>query len=475
MSRRVAFVIPLFLLCAVLWAAPALARAGLPDVTDLAESAGKAVVNINTVKVVQGSNPMEKFGQFRRGLPGTPFDDFFRDFDKFFGGQGGGKRKQRSLGSGFVISADGYIVTNHHVIEGADEIGVTLQGESEPVEAKLVGSDSETDLALLKIEAKKPLPVLEFGDSDSMRVGQWVMAIGNPFGLDHTVTVGIVSAKGRVIGAGPFDNFIQTDASINPGNSGGPLLDMDGKVIGINSAIVASGQGIGFAVPSNMARTVIGQLKEHKKVSRGWLGVSIQNVDENTAKGLGLEGAKGVLVANAMAGDPAAKAGLETGDVILEVDGTAVNSTQELLNKIASHSPGDSVKLTVWRKGRTNSYSVKLGERNADKLASAGEEQSQGAETALGLSMRPINADEARALGMDNAKGLIVLQVKPDSPAQEADVRAGDVILEANQKEVNTVAAFKSVLDGDAKKKGVVMLLLQRKGQNVFRTIPLPK
>jgi serine protease Do len=458
--------------------ASAAMAAQLPDFTDLAEKSGQAVVNISTVKIVKSQRNMQQFfPQAPRGQ--HPFGDFFDQFERFFGEQGQGRpREQRSLGSGFVFSSDGYIVTNNHVIEGADSIKVNLQTgkNGDPsYDAEVIGTDKETDLALLKIKADKPLPYLAFGDSDALKVGQWVMAIGNPFGLDHTVTAGIVSAKGRTIGAGPYDNFIQTDASINPGNSGGPLINLDGQVIGINTAIVASGQGIGFAIPSRLAKQVIEQLKEYKSVKRGWLGVSIQNVDENSAKALGLGEARGALVSAVTAGDPAEKAGIRAGDVIVAVDGVSVDDAGDLTRKIGDLLPGVKITLSVWREGKTVTIPLVLGERSAEKVAQGdpGAPAGQG-ENVLGLNVRPVNEAEAKALELDGAQGLLVIEVGEDSPAARNDLNAGDVILAANGKAVNTVQAFRDVIEGDGKEKGVVMLLIKRQGRNVFRTVPLP-
>lgn len=450
-----------------------LAWASLPDFTKLARDAGKAVVNIGTVKMVKGPDIRGFFKNFPH--KGTPFEDFFDQFERFFGKELGKARKQRSLGSGFIISSDGYIVTNNHVIEGADEIKVTFQGEEgeKTYSAKVVGTDPETDLALLKIEAKE-LPVLEFGDSDELEVGQWVVAIGNPFGLDHTVTAGIVSAKGRVIGSGPYDNFIQTDASINPGNSGGPLLNMEGKVIGINTAIIASGQGIGFAIPSNLAKKVITQLKKHKKVKRGWLGVTIQDVDENTAKALGLKEAKGALVASVTPGDPADKAGIKPGDVIIAVEGKVVKDASDLTRKIGNLLPGSKVRIGLWRKGKIKEVTVILGERDLKKLAkSSPREQQEYALAELGFSLRELTSKEAKALGLKPGKGLLITAVEEDSLAASSDLRPGDVILEANGQEVSSVQDFERIYNEDAKPKKVLMLLLKRDGVNLFRTISL--
>ena len=329
---------------------PAYANAnGLPSFVELAKKCGPAVVNINTVKMVEVGNPMEDFFNFHGNGRGgiNPFEEFFKQFNE--NGRGNNnhpkqKRKTGSLGSGFIISEDGYVVTNNHVVASADEITIKLQNDGKDYPAKIIGRDKETDLALLKIETGKKLPYLEFANSNKAEVGAWVLAIGNPFGLGHTVTKGIISAKGRIIGAGPFDNFIQTDASINPGNSGGPLIDLDGRVIGINTAIIASGQGIGFAIPSNMAKSVIDQLKTDHKVSRGWLGVTIQDADAKTAKALGLKEKTGALVNSVNPKDPAAKGGMKVGDVILKVNGEKIDNTNDLLRTIAALPPGKKNK-----------------------------------------------------------------------------------------------------------------------------------
>jgi len=453
--------------------------ASFPEITDLVEKVGPAVVNISTTKTVYEQDRLrELFENHRRG---TPFDQFFDQFDKYLGPKdknGKGRAfKQRSLGSGFIISKDGYIVTNNHVIEEADEVKVNLPDSDKPLAAKVVGRDPEMDLALLKIDDGDDLPYLEFGDSAKIKVGQWVMAIGNPFGLENTVTVGIISAMGRIIGAGPFDNFIQTDASINPGNSGGPLLDLEGRVIGVNTAIVAAGQGIGFAIPSNMAKDIISQLRENKSVKRGWLGVTIQDIDENTAKALGLESVEGSLISSVIEGDPADKAGVKTGDVIVEVNGEKVEDSNGLLRKIAAIRPGESAELTIMRKGEDMTVSVKLGQRDAAKTAMAPGEEPKAApeEAVLGLTVAPLGKDEAKALGLTKVEGLLISEVKEGAAAEESDVRPGDVILEVNQRPVKTPGEFKKLVETEGKRKGVIMLLLKRQGQNLFRTIPLDK
>jgi serine protease Do len=475
--KRFFIATPAFLALTLCLALAGAARAELPEFTTLVEKAGPAVVNISTVKTVKGVQPPQEFFQKRGpGQQQQPYEDFFDQFDRFFGNQQGRKPfKQRASGSGFLISADGYIVTNNHVIAEADEVKVTFPGQDKPITAKVVGRDQEADLALIKIDGKSGLPHLEFADSDAVKVGQWVLAIGNPFGLHNTVTKGIISATGRVIGAGPFDNFIQTDASINPGNSGGPLINMDGKVVGVNSAIIASGQGIGFAIPSNMARDTIGQLRENKAVKRGWLGVTIQDIDENTAKALGLQNTKGSLVTSVIEGEPAQKAGVATGDVITAVSGQSVDDSNMLLRRVAAIKPGDSAKLAIWRKGQTITLTVNLGERDLAKTAKAGQTGPEGhaEQTVLGLTVHPVERQEAKALGLDKPAGLLITAIGEGSPAEDTDIRAGDVILEVNQHPVNSTGDFKRIAAEDGRAKGVVMLLIKRQKQNIIRTIPV--
>ena len=453
--------------------------ADLPDFSELAAKSGPAVVNIGTERKTSGGGPEDFFGEMFRNMP-PGFEKFF---DQFGGSKGrGGKRpqqKQKSLGSGFLVSADGYIVTNNHVVADADVIHVTLDennGKSETLKAKLIGSDEETDLALLKADAKKSLPFLTFGDSDALKVGEWLLAIGNPFGLDHTVTAGILSAKGRNIRSGPFDNFLQTDASINPGNSGGPLLNMAGQVVGINTAIIASGQGIGFAIPSNMAAKIIDQIKSGKKISRGWIGVSIQDVDENTAKALGMKEPKGALVGSVMENEPAAKAGMKDGDIIIAVDKKDIEDASALLRAIADKAPGSDAVLTIWRDGKNFDLKVTLGERKSGQSdGRPGMGQKQQDEGLLGLSVRPLKAEERRELKLNKDEGLMIVDVDPDKPAAEADLRPGDVILKANLKPVNSGEALSKIVKEEGVKRGAVMLQIERRGDVYFRTVPLGK
>ncbi|MDR1660154.1 MAG: DegQ family serine endoprotease [Desulfovibrio sp.] len=452
--------------------------APLPDFTEMSKGCGPAVVNIGTERKTQGMGPEDFFGEMFRNMP----PGFERFFEQFGGrGQHGRRplRKQKSLGSGFLISADGYIVTNNHVVANAETIHVTLNsssGRGENISAKLVGSDEESDLALLKVDAKKSLPYLTFGDSDALKVGEWLLAIGNPFGLENTVTAGILSAKGRNIHAGPFDNFLQTDASINPGNSGGPLLNTGGQVVGINTAIIASGQGIGFAIPSNMASKIIDQIKSGKNVSRGWLGVGIQDVDDNTAKALGMNSSKGALVEHVMENEPAAVAGLKDGDVIIEVDKKTIENASALIRAIADKTPGSSTTLTLWRDGGTIDVKVTLGERKSvSSEASAGKDKTRKDEELLGLSVRPLKAEERRELKIGKNEGVRIVDIDPDKPAARVDIRPGDVILKVNLKSVNSAEEFSRIVREEGVKRGAVLLQVARRDDVFFRTVPLEK
>ncbi len=447
------------------------ALSAMPDFVDLAKDAGKAVVNISTETTINTSNrgrglfPDEMF----RSLP-KEFGDLFRQFENNIAPR---ERKQSSLGSGFIISTDGYIVTNNHVVEGADKVSINLQGKtgkSESLEAKIIGTDAETDLALLKVETKEKLPTLKFGNSSNLEVGEWVLAIGNPFGLGHTVTAGIVSAKGRDIHSGPFDNFIQTDASINPGNSGGPLINMEGEVIGINTAIIASGQGIGFAIPSSQAEEIIEALKSGEKVSRGWIGVGINDIDENTAKALQLKNTDGALIVSVMKNEPADKAGMKAGDVVIQVGDKKVKNSSELLKAIAGHSPGTKVNVTVIRDGKERKLTIILGDRNSQSANN--DAKNVKPETVLGLTLRPLQNAEKQELEVES--GLLVTAIANDSVAAEYGVRRSDVILAANLDPVNAASDLEKIIK-EAEKRGAVLLQIMRKGQELFISVPIKK
>lgn len=413
-----------------------------PDTfSNLAESASPAVVNIRTVKTIKGGGRV--FRHFKKGPFGD--DDPMRDFfDRFFDEDQKRDFKQRSLGSGFIIDKDGYIVTNNHVIDNADKIVVILNDEKE-FEAQIVGRDKNTDIALIKIESNRNLPVLRFGDSDVLKVGQWVVAIGNPFGLEQTVTAGIVSAKGRVIGSGPYDDFIQTDASINPGNSGGPLLNMKGEVVGINTAIVAGGQGIGFAIPVNLAKNIIAQIKSTGEVTRGWLGVGIQDISEEVAEYYGIKEKKGVLVTEVFPGDPADLAGIKPKDVILSVNGKAVDSARQLTGMIADTLVGDKIQIKINRNGKTRTIDVKIAKREETKLSSKNTREKE--QTQLGIQVSEITTETARRFNLKDTTGVIVVGVDPESKAAEAGLQIHDIIREINHKNITSVSDLNKTIN----------------------------
>ncbi len=409
--------------------------------TELAESVSPAVVNIRTVKTIRGGGPV--FRHFQREPFGQndPFRDFF---ERFFGEEQQREYKQRSLGSGFIIDPEGYIVTNNHVIEGADEIVVKLKNGKE-FDAEIVGRDPNTDLALLKVKSPENFQALKLGDSDQLKVGQWVVAIGSPFGLEQTVTAGIVSAKGRVIGSGPYDDFIQTDASINPGNSGGPLTNMEGEVIGINTAIVASGQGIGFAIPINLAKGIIEQLKATGEVTRGWLGVAIQDLTQEMADYYNLKDRKGVLVAKVFENDPADKAGIKAQDIIISVNGKKIETSRELTSMIAGLVVGEKAKVTVLRNGKEKTFTVDIAKRDEDKLASGKPSRSEEAGE-LGVQVSDITPEIADRLNITETEGVVVIGVDPASKSAVAGIQTGDVIREINRNRVKNVEDFKNIL-----------------------------
>jgi serine protease Do len=356
------------------------------------------------------------------------------------------------------------------VIDNADKIVVILSDEKE-FEAQIVGRDKNTDLALIKIELNHNLPVLRFGDSDTLKVGQWVVAIGNPFGLEQTVTAGIVSAKGRVIGSGPYDDFIQTDATINPGNSGGPLLNMKGEVVGINTAIVAGGQGIGFAIPVYLAKNIIAPLKSSGEVTRGWLGVGIQDISEEVAEYYGIKEKKGVLVTEVFPGDPADLAGIKPKDIILSVNGEAVDNARQLTGMIADTRVGDTLKIKVVRAGKTRSFEVKIGKREEAKIASRSEPQENHAQ--LGIRVAQLTPETAHRFNLKDAKGVIVVGVDSDSRAAEAGLQVHDVIKEINHQNITSVNDFNKTISAIPEGE-TIQLFIQRMNRG-FLVIKIKK
>jgi len=430
-----------------------------PDWVKIGRDLKPAVVNVSA-KRVESAQP-EMTGP--SGDEDTPFDRYFKDH---FGSRP--KRQARSMGSGFIINPNGYIVTNNHVVDGATQITVKLSDGRE-LPGKVVGRDSKTDIALLKVEASG-LTVIPLGDSSASQVGEPVMAIGNPFGLEQTVTTGIVSATGRAIGAGPYDDFIQTDASINPGNSGGPLINARGQAIGINTAIYSQSGGsvgIGFAIPMSLAKNVVSQLADNGKVVRGWLGVGIQGVTPELAKSFGRTDTTGVLVSSVSDGSPADKAGLKAGDIITEYDGRKVERPGDLPRAVAATPVGRDVKMTVVRDGKTMTVNAKVAALDSKDGSPA--ENGEKAKPALGLAVQPLTPQLAQQLGVSATHGLVVQNVIEGSPAAEAGFERGDVIMEVNKKPVKSVTELRETV---AKSKGSSMLFrVQRQDQSLFLTV----
>jgi serine protease Do len=464
-----------------LTAAPSFAR-GPASVADIAEPLQDTVVNISTTQTLKGDKEDAPVGP---GPKGSPFEDFFNDFFDDQDRQGP-PRKVSSLGSGFVIDPSGLIVTNNHVIEGADEIIINFTNGSKLKVVKVLGHDSKTDLALLKVEPKEPLKAVTFGDSAKMRVGDWVMAIGNPFGLGGTVTVGIISATKRDINAGPYDDFLQTDAAINRGNSGGPLFNMDGEVIGVNTAIISPSGGsigIGFAVPSNSAVQVIDQLKQFGETRRGWLGVHVQNVTDEIAESLGMKEPKGALVANVTPDSPAAASGIQPSDVILKFDGQPVDNMRSLPRAVAATPIGKAVPVELLRKGQMLDVTVTVGRLPQDDADTEDAEQTgpQGQaeperEQLLGLSISPLT-DELRdqfKIGK-SVEGVVITSVEPNSLAAQKDVKAGDVIVEVTQEKVTDPQEVLARVEAVKKsgRKTVLFLLSDAKGGLRFVAVPV--
>ena len=421
----------------------------------LAEAVKPAVINVSSrVKAPAG-----------RGSTDEPsMEDFYRHF--FGGGDAPERMPRRGLGSGVIIDPSGIALTNAHVVDEASSIEVvTVDGAKHA--AKVLGVDKKTDLAVLQLDGgTKSLPFVALGDSDEAQVGDWVIAVGSPFGLQATVTSGIISAKARQIGAGPYDDFIQTDAAINPGNSGGPLVNMRGEVIGINTAIVRGGSGIGFAIPSNLAKRVASELRTSGRVTRGWLGVSLQPLSPDLASSFGVKDAKGALVAEVSADSPAARAGLKTGDVILEFNGKKVDDPSALARAIAVAKPGESSKLTVWRDRHQTTLDVKLGEAPSERAAAIpGSGGGKGA-AGLGLAVQPVTPEIAQQLELKNPTGVVVTRVEASSPAEAAGVQRGDVIVEIDKKPVKSLEDFEKLTAAAAGKQ--VLMRVQREGSALY-------
>lgn len=443
----------------------------IPDsFNDVVKKVAPSVVNISTSRVVRDHLPDELFSD-----PQTR--DFF---ERFFGPQMERPYTQRSLGSGVLVDRSGYILTNSHVVAKATEIRVgMLDGKEYP--AKLIGSDAPSDLAVLKLEAEGNWPAVELGDSENIRVGDWVLAVGSPFGLEETVTAGIISAKSRTIGEGPYEDFLQTDASINPGNSGGPLVDMNGRIVGINTAIFSSSGGslgIGFAVPSNMARRVYEELKKTGHVRRGWLGVVIQAVSQELAAEFKLDRPTGALVSSVTENGPAAKGGLKHGDIILKVDGKDIPNPYVLSRRISELPPGRNTALTIWRNGKQQQLSVKIGELPAvgsEKLKPGKPES--GAKSGLsnlGLEADNLTEETAQELGVTNRKGVVITAVTPASPADDAGIVPGDIVRELNHKEIGNLDDYRKTIS-KLKPGDTLLMLVERRGTPIYVALKVPR
>ena len=477
----------------ILWSTVAVARTAPDSIANLAQKLTPAVVNISTSQKVTGRSGQVPMPQFP---PGSPFEEFFKDFfeQQRPGGKGDdneGKnrppRRVSSLGSGFVVDPSGIVITNNHVIAGADEITVIFSDEKRRT-AEVLGRDEKTDLAVLKLNLEPEdgkLPFVKLGDSDASRVGDWVMAIGNPFGLGGSVTAGIISARSRNINAGPYDDFIQTDASINRGNSGGPLFNMDGEVIGVNTAIFSpsgGSVGIGFAIAANLARPVIEQLREYGKARRGWLGVRIQPVTDEIAESLALSEPRGALVASVFDPGPAADAGFEAGDIILKFDGKAVPRVRALPRIVAETNIGKAVEVQVWRKGAMVTLSVKIGELKEDEVAALtsgeqGEKSAQASVETLGMTLSSLNNDLRERFEIDgDVIGVVITQVDGGSAAAEKGMRAGDIIVEVAREKVSSPnQVLEKVKQANNSNRKTVLLLVKRADNVRFVALRLEK
>lgn len=459
------FLWALFLTFSLIFSLTSQLRAAPESFADLADQVSPSVVNITTSTVVARPN-------LGPDMEGTPFEDFFREFGPPGQSPERGPQRSQALGSGFVISEDGYIVTNNHVIQGADEIEIEFFSRSR-LPAKVIGTDPTTDIALLKVESDEPLPFVSFGNSDMMRVGDWVMAMGNPLGQGFSVSAGIVSARNREL-SGSYDDYIQTDAAINQGNSGGPLFNMDGEVIGVNTAILSptgGSIGIGFSMASNVVIDVVAQLREFGETRRGWLGVRIQNVSDDVAEAIGLEEAKGALVTEVFDEGPSKEAGIEQGDVIISFDGTEVGDTRELVRKVGATAVGKEVPVVVFRDGQTQTLRITLGRREDAENTTpvVAEAETEEAEI-LGMTVSTITPEIREQMSLpDNAEGLVVTAVAPESEAASKDLRVGDLISEAGQQPLRSPADLEARITEarDAGRKSI-LLLLRRDGNPRF-------
>lgn len=458
--------------------APAAPFAGaLPgSFADLVESVKPAVVNIAAITAATPASA--RLPQLQMP-PGSPFEHFFREFQQRQA-PGGPRPEGRSVGSGFIIDAAGHIVTNYHVVKGARELAVTLH-DGRQLEARIVGFDEKTDLALLAVDTEERLPHVEFGDSDRARVGDWVVAVGNPFGLGGSVSAGIISARGRDIQSGPYDDFLQIDAPINRGSSGGPLFDRSGRLVGVNTAIYSptgGNVGIGFAIPANLAREVIAELESTGRIERGWLGVQIQPVTEQIAASLALDTARGALVASVMPDSPAAAAGFEPGDVVLDFGGAPVESFRELPRLVASADAGDEVEVRIWRAGRSRTLDVSIGPMpGEERVARAAPAEDAGSTPRIGLMLATLTPQIRQQLGVDTSvDGVVIRDVERGGPAAERGLRPGDLILRVGSRPVHSPGdVIDAVRDAAGAEREAILLLVRRDGSDRYVTLPFDK
>ncbi|MFH1860337.1 MAG: DegQ family serine endoprotease [bacterium] len=446
-------------------------RPGVKDAVSLqdafinvAENISPCVVNLSVEKTVRdnGGNLYQGFG-----FEGTPFEDFFKDF---FGGNGPREFKDQSLGTGFIVDSRGYILTNNHVVKGADEIVVHLL-DGRKFKGKIVGTDPKVDLALIKINVSDSLPTAKLGNSSKTRIGEWVIAIGNPFGLEHTITVGVISAKGRSLGQRTqYENFIQTDASINPGNSGGPLVNIYGEVIGINTAIVAGGQGIGFAIPVDLAKHIINGLIKHGKITHAWLGIYIQDMDDTLAKHFKVNPKSGVLVADVMNNSPAEKAGIKRGDIITKVNEKKISTPSDLQSKILEQDVGEKVEVTVLRDGEEKIHEIVLAEMTGETVESGS--LSDGDHAWKGMTLQNITPEIASEFKIPSkTQGVAITKVEPKTSSAEAQIQRGDVIVGINNQSIDSIEGFNKIVK-QIKDKEDVMLVVKRGRHTFFVGLP---
>jgi serine protease Do len=429
---------------------------------NVAEAISPCVVNLSVEKTVRDNGGSFPGFRFHNGFEGTPFEDFFKDF--FDRGNGPREFKDQSLGTGFIVDSRGYILTNNHVVKGADEIIVHLL-DGRKFKGKIVGTDPKVDLALIKIDVSDSLPTARLGNSSKTKIGEWVIAIGNPFGLEHTITVGVISAKGRSLGQGTrYDNFIQTDASINPGNSGGPLVNIYGEVIGINTAIVAGGQGIGFAIPVDIAKHIINGLIKHGKVTHAWLGIYIQDIDDTLAKHFKVNPKSGVLVADVMKDSPSEKAGIKRGDIITKVNEKKVSTPSDLQSEILEKDVGEKVEVTVLRDGKEAVYNIVLEEMTGDGEGSGLSDSEHGWR---GMTLQDITPEITSEFKLPlQVQGVIITKIEPRTSAAEAQIQKGDVLIGINNQSIESLDGFNKIVKQIQDGEDVILVI--KRGRHTF-------